>query len=298
MRSAARTRLAQALQLAPAILVLGLFMLGPLLLMGYVSFLEKGSYGGVKWGVHSVEAYVKFLFERDFDDSLILNPDYLRIFARSFGLAVATTVLALLIGFPVALYMAMQPERRRNLLVFLVTIPFWTNLLVRNYAWILLLRNGGLVDGVLQGAGVTEQPLGILYTNTAVAIGLVYSFLPFMVLPIYTSLEKLDFRLVEAAYDLGAGKALALRRVVIPLAKPGIAAGCILVFIPCLGAYVTPELLGGGKALLIGNLIQSQFGVARNWPFGAALAFFLLSVVLLAMTVYALRFKQRPEHGA
>ncbi|HEV7369805.1 ABC transporter permease [Arenibaculum sp.] len=293
----ARGRLGQRLLVAPALLVLVVFMVGPLLLMGYVSLLEKGTYGGVQWDVFSGEAYVRFLFERDFDDTLLFNPDYLRIFARSLGLALWTTALALAVGLPTALYIAMQPPARRNLLVFLVTIPFWTNLLVRNYAWILLLRNNGLLDGLLRWMGVTDGPLGILYTDTAVAIGLVYSFLPFMVLPIYTSLEKMDFRLVEAAYDLYAGKWQALRRIVLPLAAPGIAAGCVLVFIPCLGAYVTPELLGGGKALLIGNLIQGQFGVARNWPFGAALAFALLAIVLLVMMVYTLRFKRPAEGG-
>ncbi len=185
----------------------------------------------------------------------------------------------------------MQPERRRNLLLFLVTVPFWTNLLVRVYAWILLLRNGGLVDAGLQGIGLTDTGLGLLYTDNAVIIGLLYTYLPFMVLPIYSSLEKMDWRLVEAAFDLGANRWKALRRVIVPLAMPGIVAGCILVFIPALGSYIIPELLGGGKALMIGNLIQLQFGTAHNWPFGAALSFALLAFVLLAMLIYNLRFR-------
>jgi spermidine/putrescine transport system permease protein len=263
-------------------------------LMAYVSVLEKGSAGGVRWGTFTLEPYVAFLFERDLDDSLILNTDYLQIFFRSFWLAAVTTVVTLLIAYPTALYMALQNERRRNLLVFLVTIPFWTNLLVRSYAWILLLRNNGLVDGVLHATGLTTGPLGILYTPTAILIGLVYTYLPFMVLPIYASLEKMDWKLVEAAMDLGADRRRALRRVVVPLSMPGIVAGCILVFIPGLGAFVTPELLGGGKALMIGNLIQGQFGAARNWPFGSALAFALLAIVLLAMLVYLLRFRRPP----
>jgi spermidine/putrescine transport system permease protein len=280
--------------IGPAVLVILLAMVGPLGLMAYVSVLEKGSAGGVRWGTFTLEPYVAFLFERDLDDSLILNTDYLQIFLRSFWLAAVTTLLTLLIGYPTALYMALQPERRRNLLIFLVTIPFWTNLLVRNYAWILLLRNNGLVDGLLRSLGITEQPIGVLYTPTAILIGLTYTFLPFMVLPIYASLEKIDWRLVEAAMDLGADRRRALRRVVIPLSMPGIVAGCILVFIPGLGAFVTPELLGGGKSLMIGNLIQSQFGAARNWPFGAALAFALLAMVLVAMTVYLIRFRKPP----
>lgn len=291
----AKSRLNRSLALIlPAIAFLLFFMVGPMLLMGYVSILEKGVNGGVKWSVHTLEPYIRFIFDRDFSDNLVMNADYVTIFVRSFVLAGFATVMCLLVGFPTALYMALQPERRRNLLIFLVTIPFWTNLLVRNYAWILLLRQNGLVDDVLMGLGLTSAPLGLLYTDTAVAIGLVYTFLPFMVLPIYASLEKMDFRLVEAAFDLGADRIRALRRVVIPLAMPGIAAGAILVFVPALGSYVTPELLGGGKALLIGNLIQNQFGAARNWPFGAALAFFLLALVLLAMMLYAWRFNRRP----
>jgi spermidine/putrescine transport system permease protein len=286
--------LGRLLLIGPALLVIGLFMLGPLLLMAYVSILERGASGGVVWGSHTLEPYLGFLFERDLDDSLVLNTDYLQIFLRSFWLSAATTALCLLVGFPTALYMALQPERRRNLLIFLVTIPFWTNLLVRNYAWILLLRNNGLIDGTLAGLGLTQGPIGVLYTPFAIMIGLTYTFLPFMVLPIYASLEKLDLRLVEAAFDLGADRRRALLRVIVPLSLPGIVAGCILVFIPCLGAYVTPELLGGSKAMMIGNLIQGQFGSARNWPFGAALAFALLALVLLAMLAYLVRFRRAP----
>ncbi len=281
--------------IAPAMVTIGVFMLLPLGLMGVVSFLEKGVNGGVRWGSFTVEPYLQFLFERDLDDSLVLHADYLRIFWRSLWLSLTTTVLALAIGFPTALYMALQPQSRRNLLVFLVTIPFWTNLLVRNYSWILLLRTNGLVDNFLAWLGLTDEPLVLMPSSFAIAVGLTYSFLPFMVLPIYASLEKLDFRLVEAAYDLGAGRWTALRRVIVPLSLPGIAAGSILVFIPCLGAFVTPELLGGGKTLMIGNLIQNQFGAARNWPFGAALAFTLLALVLATMVMYLMRFKRQPE---
>jgi spermidine/putrescine transport system permease protein len=282
------------LLLTPALAVLVLLMLAPLVLMAYVSLLQKGIGGGVRWGAHTPEAYVAFLFERDLDDSLLLNTDYLRIFARSFALAGLTTLLCLLVGFPTALHMARAPARRRNMLVLLVTIPFWTNLLVRNYAWILLLRNNGLVDGLLHDLGLTQAPIGVLYTPFAIMIGLTYTFLPFMVLPVYASLEKLDLRLVEAAFDLGADRRRALSRVIVPLSLPGIAAGCILVFVPSLGAYVTPELLGGSKSMMIGNLIQGQFGSARNWPFGAALAFALLAIVLLAMLAYLLRFRRAP----
>lgn len=289
---AARRQLKGRLLLtAPAMLVLLVFLLAPLAIMFLVSILQSGDYGGVVWGQYSLDAYINFLYERDLDDSWVFNTDYLQIFQRSLLLSLLTTAGCLLIGFPTALYLALQSERKRNLLLFLVTVPFWTNLLVRTYAWILLLRNGGLVDAGLQGMGLTEQPLGLLYTDTAVIIGLLYCFLPFMVLPIYTSLEKLDWRLVEAAFDLGANRFQALKRIIIPLAMPGIIAGVMLVFIPSLGNYIIPELLGGGKSLMIGNLIQLQFGSSHNWPFGAALAFALLSLVLLAMLSYSLRFK-------
>lgn len=281
---------------APAMAMLGVFLLVPLGIMLLVSVLQGGDYGGVKWGEYSFEAYVSFFYERDLDDSLVFNTDYLQIFQRSLWLSVLTTAGCLLIGFPTALYLALQDEKRRNLLLFLVTVPFWTNLLVRVYAWILLLRNGGLVDSGLGLFGF-DGSLGILYSDAAVIVGLLYSFLPFMVLPIYTSLEKLDWRLVEAAFDLGANRRKALQRVIVPLAMPGIVAGTLLVFIPSLGNYIIPELLGGGKSLMIGNLIQLQFGTAHNWPLGAALAFVLLALVLLAMLFYNLRFRQPAMEG-
>ena len=283
--------------IAPGMAVLAVFLVAPLAIMLLVSFLQPGEYGGVKWGQYSLEAYVNFLYERDFDDSLVFNTDYLGIFQRSFWLAVATTVGCLLIGFPTALYLALQSERKRNLLLFLVTVPFWTNLLVRVYAWMLLLRNGGLVDSGLGVFGVPEGSLGLLYSNAAVMVGLLYSFLPFMVLPIYTSLEKLDWRLVEAAFDLGANRWQALKRVILPLALPGMLAGATLVFIPALGNYIIPELLGGGKALMIGNLIQLQFGSGHNWPLGAALAFSLFSLVLLALLFNGLRQRGQEVRG-
>jgi len=287
-------RLRRKLLLAPTTLTLLLFMVLPMLLMAWMSVLAPDTYGGVRWHEWSLDAYVQFLYERDLDDSLTLNSDYLQIFGRSFLLAGFATVVTLLIGFPTALYIALKEEKTRQRLILLISIPFWTNLLVRTYAWMLLLRNGGLIDSSLTALGLSQGALDVLYTPTAVAIGFVYSFLPFMVLPIYTSLEKMDWRLVEAAFDLGANRWQALRRVILPLAMPGIVAGCLLVFIPAIGSYYIPELLGGGKSLMIGNLIQNQFGTARNWPFGAALSFMLLALVLLAMGVYTRRFQRPP----
>jgi spermidine/putrescine transport system permease protein len=276
----------------PAILVIGALLVGPLVLMAYVSTLERGEDGGVLWHLHTADAYVQFLYERDLFDQLVLNTDYIRIFLRSITIAAVTALVTLVLALPTALWMAFQPENRRPLLVLVVTVPFWTNLLVRNYAWVLMLRDGGLVDWALRRAGLTSAPIDVLYTPVATSIGLVYSFLPFMILPIYVSMERIDRRYIEAAYDLGAGRWRAIRRVILPLAMPGIVGGLILVFVPCLGAFVSPELLGGAKSMMLGSLIQQQFGQARNWPFGAALAFVLLSLILGALWLHAACFRR------
>jgi len=276
----------------PTVLMLGVFMVLPMLWVAVMSLLVPDPYGGVQWGQWTLDAYVRFVMELDLDDQWVLNTDYLAIFSRSFWLALAAVLITLGVGFPLALYIALQSDVRRNRLLLLITVPFWVNLLVRTYAWILLLRNGGLIEQTLVAAGWQTEGLNLLYTPFAVGIGLVYAYLPFMVLPIYTSLEKMDWRLFEAALDLGATRWVAIRRIVIPLALPGIAAGCLLVFVPALGTYYIPELLGGGKQMMIGSLIQNQFGSARNWPFGSALAFVLLVLVLLGMLGYARRFKR------
>lgn len=279
--------------LAPSVLTIGLLLIAPLGLMAYVSTLERGATGGVIWTQHTADAYVQFLFERDLADRLAVNTDYLHIFGRSIAVAAITTAVTLAVAFPMALWMAFQPPRRRLLLVFIVTIPFWTNILVRNYAWILLLRNDGVIDWLLARLGLTGQHIDVLYTPLATTIGLTYSFLPYMVLPIYVSLEKLDRRLIEAAFDLGANRWLAFRRVILPLSMPGVVGGAILVFVPGLGAFISPELLGGAKSMMIGSLIQQQFGQSRNWPFGAALSFVLLLLVLLALSAHAARYRRR-----
>jgi len=275
------------LALTPAYLVIGVFMLIPLLIMVAISFMEQNVYGGV-FRVFSTDAYSQFLFERDFDDNLVFNPAYLIIIGRSVLLASCATLLCVTIGFPVAWFIVRQPERVRNLLVFLITIPFWTNLLVRAYAWVIILGRGGVIDSPLQAFGLIGpgESLGLLYTNTAILIGLTYTYLPLMVLPIYASLEKLDFRLVEAATDLYANKWAAMRHVVLPLAAPGIAAGAILVFVPALGDFISPNLLGGAKRLMLGSLVQFQFATARNWPFGAAVAVILLLFVIANLMLY------------
>ena len=273
---------------APAGLFLGIFMIAPMLIMLYVSVLERAPFGGVLWGSYTSAAYEKLLFERDLAGNIAFNSDYLAIFARSFRLAAITTLLTLAVSLPTALYMTTVSRQRAAFILFLVTVPFWTNLLVRNFAWILILRNGGTLDQSLQWLGVTRESLDILYTPLATGIGLTYSFLPFMILPTYVALERIDNRLIEAAFDLGASRWQVLSHIVLPLAMPGILAGAVLVFVPCLGAYVSPELLGGGKSMMIGNLVQTQFGAARNWPFGSALAIVLVVVLLTCLILWRL----------
>jgi spermidine/putrescine transport system permease protein len=283
----------------PAIVVVGLFGIAPLLITLVYSFLVAGTYGGVEWQF-TTDGYTQFLYDRDiFDGTMKFVPDYLEIFGRSILLAGFTTLACLLVGFPTAYFIATRPPAKRTLWVFLITIPFWTNLLIRTYAIMLIIRDQGLINDGLTWLGLIDRPIVILYTNFAILLGLLYSFLPFMVLPLYASLEKLDFRLVEAGFDLYATRGRVLRRIVIPLARPGIIAGCLLVFIPGLGAYITPLLLGGGGRLMIGNLIALQFGTSRNWPFGSAMAFILMAVVLLALIFYARSGtgKSQARHG-
>ena len=278
--------LQRVLGLSPALLLIGIFMLVPIGIIVAFSFLEADPYGGVE-AAFSTEAYTQLLFERDFDDTLLLSRANLLIFVRSFLLALATTLLCLVAALPVAYFIARQPPAQKNTLVLLVTIPFWVNLLIRTFCWILILRDTGLVNTALLQLNLITEPLPLLYTNGAVLLGLVYSFLPFMILPLYASLEKLDLRLLEAAHDLYAGRWRVFRRVTLPLALPGVIAGSVLVFIPALGAFITPQLLGGGKNLMLGSLIQMQFSSSRNWPFGSALALLLLALVLVALIIYA-----------
>jgi len=265
----AHRRRAAALVLPALLLLLFLFYLPQLLMFG-VSLGRRSSYGVVVLEV-SLANYRR-----------ALEPLYLDILWRSVLLAAATTLICLLVAYPVAWWIARRaPERWRNALLALVILPFWTSFLVRMYAWIVLLRSEGVVNKGLGAVGL--PPAELLYNDFAVALGQVYGELPFMIIPLYVSLEKLDGTLLEAAADLGAGAWEAFRRVVVPQTMPGIVAGCVLVFIPSLGAYLAPDLLGGGKTAYIGNLIQSQFAVARDMPFGAALSFVLSLVVVLLL---------------
>ncbi len=266
------TRRLALLLLSPALLVLVVLVALPQALMFEASLGQRSVFGGIVHGLQPAN-YLR-----------ALEPMYLGIFARSLWLALLTTALTLLFAYPVAYWLALvAPRRHRGALLALVVLPFWTSFLVRMYAWVFLLRSEGPVNMALRAVGL--PPLELLYTPAAVLIGQVYGELPFMVLPLFATLERLDRSLLEAAADLGASPARALLRVTLPLTAPGIVAGCVLVFIPSLGAYLAPDLLGGAKTLYVGNLIQGQFAVARDVPFGAALAFLLLLFVMLLLFV-------------
>ncbi|KQS83192.1 MULTISPECIES: ABC transporter permease [unclassified Rhizobium] len=282
----------------PALLIILLAATGPLLIVLIYSFLTPGPYGDVQW-LPSLDGWVSVALERDiFDDTLSLADAHISIFLRSVTLSLVTTLLTLIVGFPTAYFIATRPERTRELWLFLITIPFWTNLLIRTFAILEVIRNEGLINGLLMDAGLIARPIQMLFTDGAILTGMVYVYLPLMVLPLYASMEKLDFRLIEAGYDLYATPFKVLRKIIIPLVKPGIIAGSILVFIPALGAYVTPSILGGGKNMMLGNLIELQFGQGRNWPLGSALSITLMLIVMAALLVYVRNAgSQGSRHG-
>ena len=262
--------------LAPtAALLAGLFA-APLAILAVYTVLTRGAYGGVS-GPFTVENWAR-----------LADPLYLAILGRSFVVAGVSTLICMVLGFPLALFIA-RSGARKNLYLALVMLPFWTSFLVRTYAWMFLLRDTGLINSVLLAVGVIGEPLPLLYNWWAVILGLVYGYLPFMVLPLFATLERMDGALVEAAADLGAQPWETVRRVVLPLSAPGLRAGAILVFIPCMGAYLTPDLLGGGKTILIGTLIQNQFASARDWPFGSAIALGLMALVMVLLWLHTRR---------
>ncbi|MBI4905644.1 MAG: ABC transporter permease [Acidobacteria bacterium] len=256
--------------LTPSLLMLGGLFLIPLAIIFSYSVLSRGPYGGVEQPF-TWENYAR-----------LADPLYLSILLRSVLYSAIATTVCLLMGFPLALFIS-RSGPRRNLYLSLVALPFWTSFLVRTYAWMFLLRDTGLINTTLQSLGLINEPLPLLYNPFAVMIGLVYGYLPFLILPIYASLERLDKSLLEAAADLGARPLTALMQVILPLSMPGIRAGSVLVFISCLGAYLTPDLLGGGKTIMIGNVVQNQFTAARDWPFGAALSLVLMLFVMLLL---------------
>ena len=272
---------------APALVVLVLAASGPLLIVAVYSFLSPGNMGGVAWEP-SLEGWFKVFFSRDIfaPENVSWNTANLTVFWRTVWLSIQTTLICAVLGFPTAWFIATRPPHRRALWLFLITIPFWTNLLIRTFAIQELIRGTGMLNTVLLALHVIDEPLQLLYSNFAILLGMAYVFLPLMVLPLYAAMDKLDFRLVEAGYDLYASRWRVLWHVILPLVKPGFVAGSILVFIPSIGAYVTPRVLGGGRTMMLGNLIALQFGQGRNWPLGAALAMLLLILVTVALVFY------------
>jgi spermidine/putrescine transport system permease protein len=275
--------------LLPAWLTIGIFLVIPVLTMFIYSFLTKEFRGGVIWEF-SLAAYDQFFFDRGLfgDEPPKLEWTYITIFWRSIVQAFVATVVCLVIGFPTAYFIATRSPQTRTIWLFLITVPYWVNLLIRTVSMKFLIRDTGPMNHWLMQWGLIDSPIHIINTNLAVQLGLFYSYLPFMVLPIYASVERYNFSLSEAAADLYAGRWTTLRKVVIPSVKPGIIAGCILVFVPSLGAFLAPDLLGGAKNFMIGSLIEEQFkGASGNWPFGAAASMLLLSLVMVVLIYYA-----------
>lgn len=260
--------------LAPFILWMTAFFALPLALVVFVSFMEKGLYGGIGY-TFTWQNYIRFL-----------DPLYLRIFAKSLAVSCLVTFFCLLFGYPFAYMVANSAKTYRNILLFLSIVPFWMNSLIRTYAWIILLRTEGIINSLLVQSGIIDQPLSLLYHDGAVLVGLIYALFPFMVLPLYASIEKLDRNYLEAAGDLGAGPWRTFWHITLPLTFPGIIAGSLLVFIPALGLFFIPDLMGGGKAMYIGNLIKNQFLTARDWPFGSAVSVFLLLLTMIFIGFY------------
>ncbi|MCY4403606.1 MAG: ABC transporter permease [Candidatus Poribacteria bacterium] len=269
-----RTNYRLLILLSPVILWLICFFILPLISVFIYSFLERGTYGGIKWNF-TLENY-----QRLFDGL------YLGILWRSVSTAFVCTAICLLFGYPFAYYLAYYKPKLRNVLLLLVVVPFWINFLIRTYAWILILRTEGILNSLLALLIPEFQSLELLNTPFAVQIGLVYGYLPFMILPLYAALEQMDMSLIDAAKDLGASPRHAFLNVTLPLSLPGILAGSLLVFIPTVGAFLTPDILGGGKVSFIGNVIDRQFRTFRDFPFGSALSFMLLAIVLTGTIIY------------
>ena len=251
---------------------IGALLVLPCALIIAMSFFERGVYGGIDW-VFTFENYQR-----------AADPLYLGILARSLIIAAITTVLALLLGFPAAWFIASRSPARQKLYLVLAILPFWSNYLIRTYAWIVLLNREGLINNALEAVGLVDGPLPLLYNDFAIVLGLLYAYLPFMILPLYAALSRLNPEVLEASTDLGADRLRTLLRIVLPLTVPGIAAGGIFVFVYSMGNFITPDLLGGGRSIMVGNLIYDQFLSARDWPFGSALAFVLMGVMMALLS--------------
>lgn len=278
--------------LAPPSAFLAIFFLTPLAIMVVYSWLEPGLYGGVVWNFYDLN-YGRILGWAD-SKYESFDPVYLAIFLKSIRLALTTVFISLIVCYPAAFWISRMSDAKKNLFLFLITLPFFVSLIVRLFAWVLILRPTGFLNQILLGIGVISEPLQIIFTDTAVIIGMTYVFIPFMFLPLYASIEKLDLSLLEASADLGATRFQTFRRVVFPLTLPGIIGGSIIVFIPALGNFIVPSVLGGAKVLMIGNLIEQQFLSARNWPFGSALGMIVMASIL-ALLIYYVKIMARED---
>lgn len=269
--------------LTPVTVFLGIFFLVPLVIIALFSFLEPGLYGWVEWHFYHWNYGRIFGWADGFWE--VYEPVYLRILGRSLSYAALTVVLCLVLCYPVAFWVSRLREKWRLFFLFLVALPFFSSLIVRLYAWLLILKPSGVLNEVLMALHLIREPLEILYTPSAVVLGMVYVMVPFMFLPLYAAIDNLDTALVEASMDLGANRTQTFIKVVLPQTLPGIAGGSVIVFIPSVGNFIVPDILGGAKGIMVGNLVEQQFLSARNWPFGSALSMLLMAVVLIVLLV-------------
>ncbi len=269
--------------LSPVLIWMTCFFVVPVFLMMLVSFCTRGEYGEVIYKFNT-NNYIRFL-----------DPLYINIFIRSIVIALITTIICLILGYPFAYFVGRAPKKIRGILLLLIMLPFWTNSLIRTYAWIILLRTEGIINTYLIKFHIISEPLKLLYNNASVLIGMVYMMFPFMVLPLYSSIEKLDKSYIEAAFDLGATPIKSFIKVILPLTMPGIMAGCLLVFVPTLGYFFIPDLMGGSKVVLLSNLIKNQYLTARDWPFGSAISVILIIVMLILIGLYFKGLKNKEK---
>ncbi len=276
----------RAVFLGPGLLYLAVFMLVPLGLILSFTFFQRGRYGGI-------------VYEFTLDNfTRAIEPIYLKVLWNSVLIAGITTLLALLLGFPAAYFIANLSAKWRTVALVAVVLPFWTNFLIRTYAWIVLLNTEGPANQALVASGIRDEPLEVLYTRGAVVLGLLYAYLPLMILPLYAAIERLDPQLRDAAANLGAGPFRVFRDVTLPLTLPGVITGCIFVFVPSLGNFIVPELLGGGKSVMVGNLIRDQFLKARDWPFGSVLALSVIAFLAFLFVLQAVATRRVREGDA
>lgn len=290
MMAVRRQSLVLSALLAPVTLFLGFFFLIPLLIIAVYSLLAPGLYGGVEWTFYHWNYGRIFGWADGIEE--IFEPIYLQILFRSLGFGAMTVLLCLVLCYPVAFWVSRLPERARLFFLFLVALPFFSSLIVRLYAWLLILKPSGVLNEALIGLGLIREPLEILYTPMAVVLGMVYVMVPFMFLPLYAAIDNLDRALVEASMDLGANRRQTFLKVILPQTMPGIIGGAVIVFIPSVGNFVVPDILGGAKGLMVGNLVEQQFLSARNWPFGSALSMLIMTVVLIVLLVSTARARK------